>query len=961
MPFTGLLFSSPFPMTAAQYEPTASNPDWKLAGTVVGRFVLRSYIGAGGMGEVYCAYDPKLKRLIALKRLVPSLSADKRYRQRLLTEAERACALDSQHIAAIHDVIEQNGEVFIVMEYVEGENLRERLHRPLSLEQCLDIAVQCSEALAQAHDRGVVHCDIKPENIMLTSSGRIKILDFGVAKQIPRSDQDATLSRTIAGTPAYMAPEMLLEQAVDGRADIFSLGIVLYEALTRHHPFLDDSSVATTQRILHDSPLSIAKFNAQVPQALQTIVGTMLAKAPLQRYASAHELLSDLHACQNFTADKTEPLYLRSSAPVRKRWIASIASILVLVVVGVVAIRRMLKPTPSFTARDWIVVTDIGTFSDDSIPDGAVREGLITSLQQSQYVNVYPRARLYEVLERMQKGDVTRINETLGREICQRESVQVLLTGTVERSGQAFQIVLRALDPSRGTLLFAEKATFSRREDVFNTVDVLSMRVRRDLGESLAGIQRNSRPLAKVTTHSLEALQLYSRATDAMSAQTDMDQVPALLRGALQADPDFAMAHLRLGLVYNFIVSKNESSLLELKRAYDLRQATTRREQLWIEGNYFSVQERYEEEVESLSLLVNLYPDDSEAHQELAMAYFNVGELTKAIAALRETLRLQPFSAVAYGKLVQYLARDNADKESISAYEDAAKRGIDSPYLHWGVGLAYLGQGDEDDARKEFRSLSEQWKTYGDLGELYIARTDLLEGKLASGRLKIGSAMRRDETVHGGGLQLVRRYLFGRTQLTLGNIRSGLEQANLILATPEAELQTNDYLAAGELYTLAGESTLARRVLRRLDSLRKAVPTSWNKSKFHDLEGEIALAEHKPEQAIASFLASVAEYPYFVSHIGLARAYEMQQEWSGANQEWQKVVRARGVLLQDGYPPDLVMAQLGLARTNRRLGNSPLARSNYTEFLRIWYDSDDLPIRRQAVRELAALTEHEQR
>ena len=361
-------------MTAAQYEPTASNPDWKPAGTVVGRFVLHSYIGAGGMGEVYCAYDPKLKRSIALKRLVPPLSADKRYRQRLLMEAERASALDSQHIAAIHDVIEQNGEIFIVMEYVEGENLRERLRRPLSWEQCLDIAVQCSEGLAQAHDRGVVHCDIKPENIMLTSTGRIKILDFGVAKQIPRSDQDLTLSRTIAGTPAYMAPEMLLEHPVDGRADIFSLGIVLYEALTRRHPFLDDSSVATTQRILRDSPPPIAKFNAQVPQALQTIVGKMLAKAPLQRYASAHELLADLHSCQNFTADKTEPQYRRRSAHVRKLWFASIASILVLVVVGVFTIRRILKPTPSFSARDWIVVTDIGTFSEDSIPDGAVRE-----------------------------------------------------------------------------------------------------------------------------------------------------------------------------------------------------------------------------------------------------------------------------------------------------------------------------------------------------------------------------------------------------------------------------------------------------------------------------------------------------------------------------------------------------------------------------------------------------------
>jgi len=183
------------------------------------------------MGEVYRAEDTKLKRTVALKRLAPALRADSVYRRRFQEEAERASRFSDSHVAAVYDVLEEHGEIFLVLEYVEGETLRNRLRRPVSLEEFFTIAIQCGEALNAAHQRGIVHCDIKPENIMLTKSGQVKILDFGVAKHLPRSDQSSTIDRagTFAGTPAYMSPEVLLEHAPDGRAD--SCG--LYEIFRR--------------------------------------------------------------------------------------------------------------------------------------------------------------------------------------------------------------------------------------------------------------------------------------------------------------------------------------------------------------------------------------------------------------------------------------------------------------------------------------------------------------------------------------------------------------------------------------------------------------------------------------------------------------------------------------------------------------------------------------------------------
>src|SRR6266853_1937460 len=275
----------------AEIQPTlgsSTQPEDSLSGTVVGRFRIGERLGKGGMGEVYRAEDTKLKRTVALKRLAPSLRADSLYRHRFLEEAERASRFGDAQVAAVYDVLEERGEIFLILEYVEGQNLRQRLRQPLSLDEFFRIAMQCAEALVSAHGHGIVHCDIKPENIMLTSAGKIKILDFGVAKHLPRSDQSSTVDRagTFAGTPAYMSPEVLLEQAPDGRADVFSLGVVSYEVLTGQHPFMAGSFVATTDRIRRETPASIRIFNRSVTEDLEALVNKAMAKDAAQLAAA---------------------------------------------------------------------------------------------------------------------------------------------------------------------------------------------------------------------------------------------------------------------------------------------------------------------------------------------------------------------------------------------------------------------------------------------------------------------------------------------------------------------------------------------------------------------------------------------------------------------------------------------------------------------------------------------------
>jgi serine/threonine protein kinase/tetratricopeptide (TPR) repeat protein len=694
------MFMAELHPTFAPFDSTPEN----LSGTTIGRFRVGDRLGGGGMGEVYRAEDPKLKRTVAVKRLAAQLRNDVVYRRRFLAEAERVSRFSNAHVAALYDVLEEKGETFLVMEYIEGETLRQRLRRPLILEEFFSIASQCAEGLGAAHDHGIVHCDIKPENIMLTIEGQVKILDFGVAKYLPRSDQSSTIDRcgTMAGTPAYMAPEVLLEKVPDGRADVFSLGIVFYEALTGHHPFLASSFVATTDRIRNETPTSIRIFNRGVPEGLEALVKKAMAKDPAQRYGNAHDMVEDLRRVHaGLTPTKLRPVLPLPQVLGKSRWLIG-ALMTALLVLGVLLTYHRAQSKPILTERGWVLISDLDATGDDVVPEKGVREALTIAMQQSRYVNVYPRNRAFETLQRMEKPNVLRIDETLGREICSRENLQILLAGSIVRLGQESQITIRAVNPRDGGILFARSAHF-RNDDFFEKTDGLARSVRESLGESLAA-DKTSRPLAKVTTKSLAALQLYSQAKDALDEGKE-DQVLAPLQAALQLDPNFAMAHLLMGDHYLNVSNKNERAIAELNRAYELRQNVTDREQRSIEAEYFGVQERYEEAAQALAVSVSLYPDDPETRSSLAQAYYALGQLDKAVAELRQVLRLDPHSVRPYTGLVWYLAQQNENEEALRVYHDALQHNLDSPALHWAAGLAYLGANDIAYAREQFRGL----------------------------------------------------------------------------------------------------------------------------------------------------------------------------------------------------------------------------------------------------------------
>ncbi len=272
-------------------------------GSTVQHYEIEDRIGAGGMGEVFRARDTRLGREVALKFIAPPYRGDPDRRARLLKEARAASALRSPAVATTFDIGEEGPDLFIVMELVDGEPLSDRISRgPISVPVVLHMASQIADALDEAQTLGIVHRDIKSANLIMTPRGRVKILDFGLAKMTgdgpgPGADQPtmaATQLGMVVGTVAYMSPEQAMGKAVDHRSDLFSLGVVLYEALTARLPFSGDTLAAVVDQIVRQEPPALARLNYDIPTRLEDIVRRLLAKMPSARYQSARELLVDI-------------------------------------------------------------------------------------------------------------------------------------------------------------------------------------------------------------------------------------------------------------------------------------------------------------------------------------------------------------------------------------------------------------------------------------------------------------------------------------------------------------------------------------------------------------------------------------------------------------------------------------------------------------------------------------------
>jgi serine/threonine-protein kinase len=657
------------------------------------------------MGEVYSAEDPWLHRRVALKRISPARRDDRHYRERLLREARRASQLSHPHVAAIYDVLEQQDELFLVMEYVEGQTLRERAREPFTIDEAIQIAAQCAAALRAAHAAGILHCDIKPDNIMLASSGsggtgpQVKVLDFGVAKMLPGSDEDGSTSVTetagLSGTPGYMAPEILRGHQADGRADIFSLGVVAYEMLAGSNPFRAETIFACAERILNEDPPPLRRVNPVVTPELEAVVGKMLAKNPELRYANTDELVSDLKSVQG------SPEFGRMIAtviPARKCHRGLIMTCIGLVLL----VGFLLAAYRAGTFRRWIGGMAVKSRNIAVLPfevanEGAGAKAFSNGLAETVAAKLTQLADRYP-LQVVSPAEVREQGVTTTEQARQLLGVNLVLTGSLRAAGDQVRVNYRLVDAATRQELRGDAITASAANP-FAMEDKVVDGVLNSLEIALAPNERQA--LTAHRTAEPRAYDFYLQGRGYLQEfqkPENLDSAIQVFGHALELDSNYALAYAGMGeaYAYKYDTSKDPRAI-ETARARCARAA-------------------------------ELDPSAAEAHICLGMVRQRTGDYDKAVAELRQAVELAPANADAY----RWLARAFEQKKDLLQAEATYKRAIAQRPDYWSgynaLGVFYFAHSRYDDGIGMFNKVAsltpDNFRGYSNLGAVYLARGD---------------------------------------------------------------------------------------------------------------------------------------------------------------------------------------------------------------------------------------------
>jgi len=949
------------------------------------------------MGVVYKAEDTRLERFVALKFLPHEFSRDPQALTRFRREAQAASALNHPNICTLYDIGEQDGKAFIAMEYLDGVMLKYRT-------------------------AGIIHRDIKPANIFITKRGHAKVLDFGLAKKTATGtrresgsgsddptlgeatleDRHLTTTNTALGTVSYMSPEQVAGKPLDERTDLFSFGATLYEMATGHLPFDRDTTGATYGAILYERAEPPSHSNSQISPPLEGIILKALEKDRDLRYQHASEMRADLqrlkrdtessHISGAIAASVSGPVTVAQvpsrspvALPARRRMTLPIllAIFLVLGLIGAGLYRyRPRQTSVRLTNKDTIILADFANSTGDALFDDSLKTALGVSLAQSPFLNALPARAVAKTLQQMTIPPNTKLTPEKMLELCQRTHSAAYIAGAIASLGSDYVIGIKAVNCKNGDTLAHQQVTAQSKEKVLDALGGAAAKLRSELGESLATLQKFDTPLAEATTSSLEALKAYSLGLDAYNEKGAPAALPYHLR-AIELDPNFAMAYRQLGGDYFNLGELGRASEYYTK-AFQLREHASEREKLSIEGDYYaSVTGELDKSVEALLQVIEDFPRSIGSYSNLGITYQQQGQFERALEITKKGLLLAPDRADAYDNLANLnLALQRFD-ETRQIIRDAHARGMDEEIFHNDLYIiAFL---THDSA-----AMAEQQKWYADKPDYenhvleLTSDTEAYAGHLRQAReltkRAVESAIRADSKESGAVWQAIA----AQREAAFDNAAEARKLATgaLKLGPTSQGVESEAALA----FAMIGDKERVESLTTELNQ-RFPLDTQMQSLWLPAIRAQLALTVGGRKNASAALETLRAATPVEFGTIQFAingsclyptyvrgEAYLAAGQGSAAAAEFQKILDHSGIVWNCWTG---ALARLGVARANAmEAGSAPVsataapappaqspadvdaarvrALAAYKDFLTLWKDADpDIPILKQAKSEYA--------